>query len=84
MGKKKGSKKKKTKTKAQKMAVANKKKYGGTASAAAANRASSLAGGPAFAGTVREWYETLVETIIDAANTIHRKTLRGSANFIVV
>jgi len=51
---------------------------------AAANKASSLAGGPAFTGTVREWYETLVETIIDAANTIHRKTLRGSANFIVV
>ena len=50
----------------------------------AANKASSLAGGPSFTGTVREWYETLVETIIDAANTIHRKTLRGSANFIVV
>ena len=40
--------------------------------------------GPAFHGTVREWYETLVETIIDVANEIHRKTLRGSANFIVV
>ena len=39
--------------------------------------------GPAFTGTVREWYETLVETIIDVANTIHRKTLRGSANFVV-
>ena len=50
----------------------------------AANKASSLAGGPAFTGTVREWYETLTETIIDAANQIHRKTLRGSANFIVV
>ena len=45
---------------------------------------SSLAAGPAFTGTVREWYETLVETIIDCANTIHRKTLRGSANFCVV
>ena len=45
---------------------------------------SSLTPGPAFTGTVREWYETLVETVIDAANTIHRKTLRGSANFIVV
>jgi len=43
----------------------------------------SLAPGPTFQGTVREWYETLVETIIDAANTIHRKTLRGSANFVV-
>jgi len=40
--------------------------------------------GPNFTGTVREWYETLVETIIDVANTIQRKTLRGSANFIVV
>ena len=39
---------------------------------------------PVFTGTVREWYETLVETIIDVANEIHRKTLRGSANFIVV
>ena len=47
-------------------------------------QSSSLHPGPAFAGTVREWYETLVETIIDAANQIHRKTLRGSANFIVV
>ena len=26
----------------------------------------------------------MTETIIDVANTIHRKTLRGSANFIVV
>ena len=51
---------------------------------AEASRASSLHPGPAFTGTVREWYETLVETIIDVANTIHRKTLRGSANFIVV
>jgi len=45
---------------------------------------SSLSTGPQFTGTVREWYETLVETIIDVANEIHRKTLRGSANFIVV
>jgi hypothetical protein len=40
--------------------------------------------GPSFRGTVREWYETLCETIIDVGNQIHRKTLRGSANFIVV
>jgi hypothetical protein len=45
--------------------------------------ASSLSIGPAFTGTVREWYETLVETVIDVANVIHRKTLRGSANFMV-
>jgi hypothetical protein len=46
-------------------------------------RSDTLAAGPAFHGNVREWYETLIETIIDVANTIHRKTLRGSANFIV-
>lgn len=39
--------------------------------------------GASFTGTVREWYETLVETIIDVANNIHRKTLRGAANFLV-
>jgi hypothetical protein len=48
----------------------------------AATTNGSLA--PAFTGTVREWYETLIETIIDVGNTIHRKTLRGAANFIVV
>ena len=51
---------------------------------AVVSRGTSLQPGPAFTGTVREWYETLTETIIDCANTIHRKTLRGSANFIVV
>lgn len=40
--------------------------------------------GASFTGTVREWYETLFETINDVANTIHRKTLRGAANFLVV
>jgi hypothetical protein len=50
---------------------------------AEATMSSTLAAGPQFTGTVREWYETLVETIIDVANEIHRKTLRGSANFIV-
>lgn len=42
-----------------------------------------LAPGPQFFGNVREWYETLMETITDAANTILRKTLRGSGNFII-
>lgn len=51
---------------------------------AEATMSSTLAAGPQFTGTVREWYETLTETIIDVANQIHRKTLRGSANFIVV
>jgi hypothetical protein len=45
--------------------------------------ASTLSPGPTFQGTVREWYETLIETVIDVANTIHKKTLRGAANFIV-
>ncbi len=39
--------------------------------------------GATFTGTVREWYETLIETVIDVANNIHRKTLRGAANFLV-
>lgn len=39
--------------------------------------------GPSFTGTVREWYETLIETVTDAANMIYKKTLRGSGNFIV-
>lgn len=43
----------------------------------------NTATGASFTGTVREWYETLVETIIDVANNIHRKTLRGAANWIV-
>ena len=52
-------------------------------SGATIEKVNSLQAGPAFTGTVREWYETLVETIIDVANEIHRKTLRGSANFVV-
>lgn len=47
-------------------------------------RSSTTNPGPNFTGTVREWYETFTETIIDVGNEIHRKTLRGSANFIVV
>ncbi len=43
----------------------------------------NTATGASFTGTVREWYETLIETIIDVANNIHRKTLRGAANWIV-
>lgn len=39
--------------------------------------------GASFTGTVREWYETLVETIIDVSNEILTKTLRGAANFLV-
>ena len=38
---------------------------------------------PDFTGTVSEWYETLAESINDVSAEIHRKTLRGGANFIV-
>ena len=38
---------------------------------------------PTFTGTVSEWYETLLETINDLSARIHRKTLRGGANFVV-
>jgi len=38
---------------------------------------------PDFTGTVSQWYETLIETINDVSAQIHRKTLRGGANFIV-
>ena len=43
--------------------------------------ASSAA--PDFTGTVSEWYETLIETVNDVSARIHRKTLRGGANFMV-
>ena len=39
---------------------------------------------PDFFGNVSMWYETLLETINDVSADIHRKTLRGAANFIVV
>jgi hypothetical protein len=40
--------------------------------------------GADFTGNVSEWYETLIETINDVSAQIHRKTLRGGANYIVV
>jgi hypothetical protein len=39
---------------------------------------------PDFTGNVSEWYETLIETINDVSAQIHRKTLRGAANFCVM
>ena len=45
--------------------------------------ATSSTGYPEFTGTVSEWYETLIETVNDVSARIHRKTLRGGANFIV-
>ena len=44
--------------------------------------ATNLMGGD-FTGTVSEWYETLLETVNDISAQIHRKTLRGGANFLV-
>ena len=38
---------------------------------------------PDFTGTVSEWYETLLESINDVSAEIHRRTIRGGANFIV-
>lgn len=46
-------------------------------------QSSTLSPGPMAFTNVQEWYQTLVETISDAANAIYKKTLRGSANFIV-
>ena len=36
-----------------------------------------------FTGNQSEWYETLIETVNDVSALIHRKTLRGGANFLV-
>ena len=44
---------------------------------------SAFTGPPDFTGTVSEWYETLIETVNDVSSEIHRKTLRGGANFLV-
>jgi hypothetical protein len=53
-----------------------------------ADLGNSLTGGyaapPDFTGNVSMWYETLLETVNDVSANIHRKTLRGGANFIVV
>ena len=48
------------------------------------NEIGASSAAPDFTGTVSEWYETLVETINDVSAQIHRKTLRGGANFVVV
>ncbi len=45
--------------------------------------AIGASGAPDFTGNVSEWYETLIETINDVSAQIHRKTLRGAANFVV-
>lgn len=38
---------------------------------------------PDFTGNVSEWNETLLHTIGDLSALMHRKTLRGGANFLV-
>lgn len=50
---------------------------------AEALQSSTLSPGPMAFTNIQDWYQTLLETITDAANTIHKKTLRGSGNFIV-
>ena len=50
---------------------------------AEALQSSAFAPGPQAFVNIQEWYQTLVETVTDVANTIHKKTLRGSGNFIV-
>jgi len=59
------------------------RKSGGGLPALGAGSDAADEGGPEFTGTVSEWYETLVETINDVSAQIHRKTLRGGANFVV-
>jgi hypothetical protein len=46
-------------------------------------RNGTLSPGPAFTGDIQQWYQSLMEVISDAANVIHKKTLRGSGNFII-
>jgi hypothetical protein len=50
---------------------------------AEALQTSSLSPGPMAFVNIQEWYQTLIETVSDVANTIYKKTLRGSANFLV-
>lgn len=50
---------------------------------AEALQTSTLAPGPMAFTNIQEWYQGLIETISDAGNTIYKKTLRGSANFLV-
>ena len=48
------------------------------------NRTTGVAiTGASFTGNVSMWYETLIETINDVSAQIHRKMLRGGANFLV-
>jgi hypothetical protein len=46
-------------------------------------QSSALSPGPMAFVNQQDWYQTLVEVITDVSNVIYKKTLRGSANFIV-
>lgn len=54
-----------------------------TTGAVLSAQANEVLLGADFTGTVSMWYETLMETINDVSAQIHRKTLRGGANFLV-
>ncbi len=54
-----------------------------TGAAIEGGTANELLPGADFTGNVSMWYETLLETVNDLSAQIHRKTLRGGANFIV-
>lgn len=43
-----------------------------------------ISGAPVFYGTEMEWYQTLIKKITKVSNEIHKRTLRGGANWIVV
>lgn len=38
----------------------------------------AIFGGPRFEGSVQEWYETFVETLVDASNTIFKRNLQAA------
>jgi hypothetical protein len=44
---------------------------------------ATIPGTGTFYGTQQEWYQELVSTVTQASNRIHKKTLRGAANFMV-
>ena len=57
---------------------------GTTQSLSGSSFSSEPNGSPqAFYGTQQDWYQTLVETIMNVSNQIHKRNLRGGANFIV-
>lgn len=49
-----------------------------------ASNGSAITGQPTFYGTQQEWYQTLIQKITKVSNEIHKRTLRGGANWLVV